>query len=399
VDSPAVAPPAAAPLPRVLAVDDEPNVLQGLTLILRKVVALTTASSGAEGLEKIKQAAGAGGFAVIISDMRMPGMDGAQFLAQARQIAPDSTRILLTGQSELAQAVKAVNEGQLFRFLTKPCPPELLVPSIQAAVAQHALVHAERELLEKTLRGSVQTLTDILSLVSPAAFGRANRVKRLVAIMADVLQLSDRWVAEVASMFWPIGYVVLPQKTAEKVLGGKPLDPDEKTMAEKVPAVTRQLLGHIPRLGPVVEILEAHTRRFDGGGLPPVDVARLAGDRIPLGARVLRVALDYDQLDDGGLDQATVIKTLRGRAGIYDVRILDALEAGLERRKGGRATVLSLPLKDLLTGMVLAADVLTASGTLLVTRGNELTPGTLARLRNFASTAGIREPVLVFGDA
>lgn len=399
MDSPAVAPPAAAPLPRVLAVDDEPNVLQGLTLILRKVVALTTASSGAEGLEKIKQAAGAGGFAVIISDMRMPGMDGAQFLAQARQIAPDSTRILLTGQSELAQAVKAVNEGQLFRFLTKPCPPELLVPSIQAAVAQHALVHAERELLEKTLRGSVQTLTDILSLVSPAAFGRANRVKRLVAIMADVLQLSDRWVAEVASMFWPIGYVVLPQKTAEKVLGGKPLDPDEKTMAEKVPAVTRQLLGHIPRLGPVVEILEAHTRRFDGGGLPPVDVARLAGDRIPLGARVLRVALDYDQLDDGGLDQATVIKTLRGRAGIYDVRILDALEAGLERRKGGRATVLSLPLKDLLTGMVLAADVLTASGTLLVTRGNELTPGTLARLRNFASTAGIREPVLVFGDA
>jgi response regulator RpfG family c-di-GMP phosphodiesterase len=399
VDSPAVAPPAAAPLPRVLAVDDEPNVLQGLTLILRKVVALTTASSGAEGLEKIKQAAGAGGFAVIISDMRMPGMDGAQFLAQARQIAPDSTRILLTGQSELAQAVKAVNEGQLFRFLTKPCPPELLVPSIQAAVAQHALVHAERELLEKTLRGSVQTLTDILSLVSPAAFGRANRVKRLVAIMADVLQLSDRWVAEVASMFWPIGYVVLPQKTAEKVLGGKPLDPDEKTMAEKVPAVTRQLLGHIPRLGPVVEILEAHTRRFDGGGLPPVDVARLAGDRIPLGARVLRVALDYDQLDDGGLDQATVIKTLRGRSGIYDVRILDALEAGLERRKGGQATVLSLPLKDLLTGMVLAADVLTASGTLLVTRGNELTPGTLARLRNFASTAGIREPVLVFGDA
>jgi HD-GYP domain-containing protein (c-di-GMP phosphodiesterase class II) len=292
-----------------------------------------------------------------------------------------------------------VNEGQLFRFLTKPCPPELLVPSIQAAVAQHALVHAERELLEKTLRGSVQALTDILSLVSPAAFGRANRVKRLVAIMADVLQLSDRWVAEVASMFWPIGYVVLPQKTAEKVLGGKPLDPDEKTMAEKVPAVTRQLLGHIPRLGPVVEILEAHTRRFDGGGLPPVDVARLAGDRIPLGARVLRVALDYDQLDDGGLDQATVIKTLRGRSGIYDVRILDALEAGLERRKGGQATVLSLPLKDLLTGMVLAADVLTASGTLLVTRGNELTPGTLARLRNFASTAGIREPVLVFGDA
>ena len=166
-----------AALERILLVDDEPLVLEGLARQLGWEFDVSTAQSGARALELVQSE---GPFAVVISDMRMPNMDGAEFLERARALDPDMVRVLLTGQSDLLQAIRAVNHGQLFRFLSKPCPPDVLVPTIQDAVRQHRLLTAERELLEKTLRGSVQTLLDTLALAQPDTFGRARRVEQYV---------------------------------------------------------------------------------------------------------------------------------------------------------------------------------------------------------------------------
>jgi response regulator RpfG family c-di-GMP phosphodiesterase len=139
--------------------------------------------------------------AVIMSDMRMPGMDGATFLARARQVAPDAVRMLLTGQADVDAAAAAINEGQIFRFLTKPCPPPMLLAAFASAVEQHELITAERVLLEQTLHGSIKTLTDVLALVSPTSFGRATRIKQLVSDLAERLAIRERWQVEVAAMY------------------------------------------------------------------------------------------------------------------------------------------------------------------------------------------------------
>jgi response regulator RpfG family c-di-GMP phosphodiesterase len=379
-----------ADLPRILCVDDEPNVLEGLTLTLRKRFRVVTASGGERALEVLGKDKD---FPVVVSDMRMPGMDGAKFLARVRVVAPDSVRLLLTGQSEFQAAIAAVNEGQIFRFLTKPCPPDTLISNLDSALAQHRLITAERELLEKTLRGSVAALADVLALVQPAAFGQATRVKRLAEATGGVMNLRPSWPLEMAALLFSVGYVLLPQKTAEKLVQGIALDGPEKAMADKAPGLARQLLGKIPRLEPVTEILEFYLRRFDGQGLPPTDQVR--GDAIPLGARILKVAVDYDQLDRADRERATILKVLRGRPGLYDPAALDALEASFTTRKRGE--VVAIPLKELAAGMVLADDVTATTGMLLVARGHEITAGTLERMRNFAGSVGVREPILVHG--
>jgi len=133
---------------RILCVDDEKNVLEGLARTLRNLYEIDSATSGPEALEILKRS---GHFAIVISDLRMPAMTGVDFLALARHIAPDTVRVLLTGQGDLPSAISAVNDGNIFRFLTKPCPTDSLVKSLAACAEQYKLITAERVLLEQTL--------------------------------------------------------------------------------------------------------------------------------------------------------------------------------------------------------------------------------------------------------
>src|SRR5919204_6882078 len=160
--------------PRILCVDDEEFILDGLRDTLRRAFEVHTATGASEALAMLRKEPDA--YAVVLSDMRMPGMFGSEFLREARTVAPNAVRMLLTGYADVDSAIRAVNDAQLFRFLTKPCEPEQLVRACIAALAQHRLITAERVLLEQTLRGSVNALVEVLALASPAAFGRAGRV-------------------------------------------------------------------------------------------------------------------------------------------------------------------------------------------------------------------------------
>jgi DNA-binding NtrC family response regulator len=175
---------------RVLFVDDEPNVLEGIQRSLRKQVDLQTAGSGAEGLRVLTEA---GPFALVVSDMRMPTMNGAQFLAKVREQSPDTVRMILSGQADLQATIAAVNEGHIYRFLSKPCPAEQLLVAIADGLKQHRLITAEKVLLEQTLSGCVTMLIEILGMVSPAASSRASRLQRYTVGLAKALELPDRW--------------------------------------------------------------------------------------------------------------------------------------------------------------------------------------------------------------
>jgi response regulator RpfG family c-di-GMP phosphodiesterase len=370
--------------PRVLCVDDEERVVQGLKLTLGRRFDVTLATSGAAALGIIARE-DQDPFAVVISDMRMPAMNGAQLLAEVRATSPDSTRLLLTGQADIESAIAAINQGQIFRFLTKPCPPEQLVSAVEAGVAQHRLVTAERELLDHTLRGAINMLTDVLAMVSPTVFGRATRLKECVKLIAGHLKIEGLWAIEIAAMLSQVPAITLPASTIDKLYDHRPLSPDERHMVERMPEVLEQLLANIPRLEPVREILRAADRPFDPA----------SSEAHPIGARILKVAIDFDDLDSQGMENLLALETMRGRTGVYDPRVLEML---CELSGGARRTaeVKELRIADLRPGMVLAAPVQTKVGQLICARGAEVTAGLLQRLRNFSkNAAGVREPVRV----
>ena len=133
---------------RILLVDDEQAVLDALCRQHRKRYTLIPACGAGTGLKAITEQ---GPFAVVITDYQMPWMNGAQFLAKVMDLAPDTVRIMLTGQADLRTAIEAVNRGHIFRFLTKPCEPDVFQSGLDAALEQYQLRHAERLLLEQTL--------------------------------------------------------------------------------------------------------------------------------------------------------------------------------------------------------------------------------------------------------
>jgi len=372
---------------KILCVDDDPHVLQAWQRQLRRQFHIETAQDPQQALEAV---ANRGPYAVIVSDMRMPGMDGIRFLARAKALSPDSVRIMLTGYSDQATAIQAVNEGSIFRFLTKPCPPETLTKALAAALEQYRLVTAEKELLEKTLRGSIKVLTDVLSLVNPAAFGRASRVRRVVSQLCKAMNVDKPWQLEIAAMLSQIGCVTLPQETVDKLYRGERLSPEESQMVEAHPSLGRDLVANIPRLEAVGEIIAYQEKRFNGGGIP---ADSRAGEEIPLGARILKVALDFDTLQSKGLAGPEALQELRQRPGWYDPDVLRALETvvGIERD----LAIQEVRIPELATNMILAEDVRTTSGLLLVSKGQEVTPSLRQRLKNFAKKVDIEEPIRV----
>lgn len=373
---------------KVLCIDDEPNVLQAYQRGLRKLFDVETAPGGAEGLEMI---ASHGPFAVVVSDMRMPEMDGVQFLASVKQKAPNSVRMMLTGNADQETAIEAVNEGNIFRFLTKPCSPEGLAKALTAGIEQYRLITAEKELLGKTLSGSIKVLNDVLSLANPTAFGHASRVRKLVSQLCKEMNVQRSWECEIAAMLSQIGCVTIPPDTLEKFSHGETLLSSEAEMIQSHPAIGRDLVANIPRLEGVSRIIAYQQKCFDGSGGPADDST--AGAEIPLGARILKVALDYDAARWGGRDEIDAVTKLAGHPERYDPEVFAALRVVVGFQESLHRT--EIALKELVPGMSLAEDLKTGDGMVVVAKGQEVTPMLCQRIRNFSRHRQIQEPICV----
>ena len=279
---------------KVLCVDDDANMLASYQRSLRKQFNIDIAQGGEAALAIM---AVGGPYAVILSDMSMPGMNGIQFLSRAREVAPQSVRMMLTGNADLATAMDALNCGSIFRFMLKPCLPENLAVSLLAGIEQFKLVHAERELLEKTLQGSVRMLMEILAVVNPEVFGRAQTLRAQMRTLAEALGLGGIWKLELAALLSQIGMVTLPTTVLRKLQTRQTLTDAEALLAQRVPEIGHNLIVKIPRLEPVAEAVRYARKRFDGGGTPDDD---LAGEEIPVGARLLRVLADLAEIQASG---------------------------------------------------------------------------------------------------
>ncbi|MFA5941734.1 MAG: response regulator [Sinimarinibacterium sp.] len=377
--------------PTILCVDDEPQLLASLELYLRKRYRVLTAASGAEGIRLLRARPE---IDVVVSDMRMPGMDGAKFLHAARSIVPDVPRLLLTGHADVDAAIAAVNEGQIFRFLVKPCPPLTVIAALEAAVQLRRLVSAERVLLQQTLTGAVQALINVLALRQPLAFGSSERVKRLAGDIAARLVPELRWAVEIAAMLTPLGMIALPDEVAEKIHAGRPLDAHEQAMVERMPTLTDSLIGHIPRL----ETVRALLAMVAGAPMPAFCMP--SDERLPAvrrAAAILRTALDFDALRSQGFSAHAVLGALQARADRYDGEVMTTLTTVCGDGPSGER-LQEIPAGALRAGMVIARDVVLANGVLLVARGYEVTQGLVERVRNLRPGA-LTAPIFVLTAA
>jgi ActR/RegA family two-component response regulator len=373
---------------RVLFVDDEPNVLDGIRRQLRNRVEVETAVGAAAGLELINSK---GPFAVVVSDMRMPEMSGARFLAKVNEIAPDTVRMVLSGQADLDTTVAAVNEGHIFRFLMKPCDTDKLIQSLNSGIEQYRLVNAERHLLENTLNATVRVLVEVLGLINPAAQQRATQIEKYAEAASSALNVPGAWKYRLASMLSQLGCITLPAETLSKVYGGQPLSDEENKLYESHPEVAGKLLGQIPRLEDVSGMVAGQLRA------PAKDFAQ--GDAKSwkpqaLGAAILWTAVRFDQLVNQGRSPQAAAQQIRQLAPHLPAPIVDAMIKA-PAATGGRRESRSVTVNGLAVGMILESEVLSAKGIRLVPKGAEITGSLLGRLRTIASGVGVAEPIRV----
>jgi response regulator RpfG family c-di-GMP phosphodiesterase len=370
---------------KVLFVDDEENILHSIKRELRKRFEIYTAGSGNEALDILKKE---GPFAVIVSDMRMPLMDGIQLLAAVKDQYPETVRLMLTGNADQETAIEAVNKGQIFRFLNKPCPTSTLVLAIALAERQYRLITAERELLDKTLMGSITVLSEVLSLASPIAFSSGLRVKSMVGDIARKLQLNNIWQFEIAALMSQIGCITLPPDTLNKLYAGREMDTEEEVMYRDHPLIGSKLLEKIPRLETVAAII-AHQ-------LVPYESFAERKDlkeEVCLGAQILRICTDFDSLLHRGWNRSEALNQLQKDSATYNpelLKILIGIKLSPENEK-----IVAVEIRDLSVGMITEQDIIASNGLLIAPKGQEVTWSLIKGLKNFSQQVGVKEPILV----
>ncbi len=383
----------------ILLVDDEVMVLSSLsrTLFEEDYGEILTAENGLEAIEIIKKTPKLN---LVISDFHMPGMNGIDFLVQARKLSPDTTRVLLTGVADLDMALNAVNKGSVFRFLLKPCPTEIFIGAVKDSIRYNQLILGERELLSKTLNGSIKVMIDILEVQNPFIFAQASRLRKLAHNLTIALHIEDHlWEIELAALLSQIGAVTIPQETLIKQIKGFELNESEREMISSIPGMGRQLIKNIPRMEIVAEAVGNQNCTY----LNCIEPGSPKGKDIPIISRILKIIMDYDRFREIYHTSIAAIETMQIRESEYDPVFLDVFFTKVLNRDELIASRLSKPkmgekqifVDDLKIGMVLTRDVSDKHGTLIVAKGTLITEVLMYKLINYFRSQAIFAPVFI----
>lgn len=365
---------------RILLVDDDVSLLSALNRNLCFDYDVTTVASGQEALDLI---ASQNGYKVVVTDMRMPRMDGIQFIEEARRAAPDAVFIMLTGNQDVQTAMKAVNDGHVFRFLNKPCEIAEIRRALDAGLRQHQLLQAEKEMLQDTFVGAVNVLTDVLDALRPDVVEQSNRIDAVMRACEVALGFCGNWQYRMAARLSLVGLALQPAAQQARFKQLIPSDPEFGQLLQAATATTARLIERIPRLQDVAAILN-YPVTVD----TVIAAHRSEQGRPALGAVLLRIATYWTMLiarDDHPLH---ALQELQQAFPHLPKTIADALIA-LEGDYALKAREEVAP-GSLSEGMVLADDVVSEDGALLLRSGRRLTLAILERLR--LSNLGGRSP-------
>jgi response regulator RpfG family c-di-GMP phosphodiesterase len=383
----------------ILLVDDEMKILSSLTrsLLEEDFGDILSALNAAEALEIVNRTPEV---TVIVSDYHMPGMKGIEFLEEVRRINPDITRILLTGAGDLEMAADAVNRGNVFRFLLKPCPSEVFLEAVKDGVRYHQLIVGERELLSKTLNGSIKVMVDILAVQNPFLFAQASRLRKLAHEMASALNMPDQsWEVELAALLCRIGTVTIPHEVLEKWQKGLVLKDAEADMIRSIPRMGRQLIKNVPRLERIAEAVGYQDCYFLGRITPDSPT----GENIPLMARILKIIVDFDRFLENTGGARGAMQALMARQSEYDPRLLEVFRTRvlkLSDQPGDPKANFVIKERQVFVeamrlGMVLSRDVIDKTGTLIVPKGTVINEVLLLKLKNFFRSNALTEALYI----
>ena len=370
---------------KILLVDDDNNILDGYRRTLSREFLIETALGGEQALKLVTEN---GPYAVVVSDMQMPGMDGIQLLGRIRAQSPDTIRVMLTGHADIDTAINAINEGSIFRFLSKPCGKEVMAKTLTAALVQYRLVTAEKQLLEQTLSGSIQVLTEVLSLVNPAAFSRAERARRYIHHIVTVMKLGNPWKYEVAAMLSQLGCVTLAPETIQAVYSGEKLLANEQAQYDAHPSVASDLLSKIPRLEPIAWMI-----KHQNCALPEAESSSAEMADMRLGAEILRLILAYEELIHKGTSRNEAAHILARQNKSINPEFLPALVTLDPNAEDGE--IRKCRIEQLSPGMIIQQEIRTYEGALLVSKGQEVTSALILKLKNFHARRAITGEVTV----
>jgi response regulator RpfG family c-di-GMP phosphodiesterase len=422
--------------PRVLCVDDEPNILSSLRRLLRgQGYQVLTAESAKDGLQILASEP----VDIVISDMRMPEMDGARFLEKVREGWPETLRMLLTGYADIQSILDAINRGEIYRYITKPWDDndlllilrhglerklledekkrlealtqaqneelKLLNSSLEAKVEQRTAqlkrAHDEmvvfNEKLKNTFLTSIKVFSNLIEMRGDNLAGHSRRVADLARRIAARMGLEQREVQEIfiAGLLHNIGKIGFSDDLLS--LPVTLMNGEQLSQYRKYPVHGEQLLMPLEDLRGAAKLVRLHQERFDGEGFPD----RLSGFNIPLGARILALASDYDNLQIGTFSQRrlrpdeALALTLQGAGKRYDPSVVNAFEEILSGR-AARETIPEegLPPARLRAGMVTSRDLVTKDGFLLLSADHVLTERLIQQLVDFEMAA--RTPITVY---
>lgn len=428
------------PAARILCVDDEPSILAALKRVFRpQGYTIFTAGSGREGLELL----GRERVDVVISDMRMPEMDGAQFLEKVFEGWPATKRILLTGYSDASATIAAINQGKIWRYVAKPWNDGELILTVQQALAHRHLMEEnarltrltrqqneelkelnaglERKVAERTAQladalasleaahgqlrqsflATVQLFSGLVELRGGRLAGHSRRVADIARRLSEQMGLTEADQQDVflAALLHDIGKLGLPDNLLNSPFNA--LTPQGKTEVMRHPAKGQQLLMAVEQLANAARIIRHHHECMDGSGYPD----RLAGLSIPLGARILAVANDYDALQTGALtlhahapgEAQQFLQKERGHR--YDPEVVDAFFAMIAEEEAKRPKELTLRVAELRPGMALSRDLMHKDGYTLLPRGRVLNADVIARLTALEAAEGAAFTVHVRNEA
>jgi response regulator RpfG family c-di-GMP phosphodiesterase len=394
----------------ILYVDDEEHLLSSFASLMRRENVRTKTLSDSQQIERVL--AEEGPFAVVLSDQRMPVVDGVSVLTTVAHLHPGTCRILITGYASYDDTVRAINAGRISRYVAKPWRDKDLVELIREEVrlynldAENRFLVEElqrtngelRELVDGTLVGAVRILSDLLSNASPPAMAQVDRVRRMGrATLATLTELNqqERWDIERALDLFNLGIAVLPlwAQVAINKDGLDVLQRNQLTRTHNV--IAASLLEPIPRFGGVAKIIRLQERNYDGSGEPLDDP--MGGADIPLGARLLHILLDLDRATLKTGRARDVIMRMSNQPRKYDVELIRRL-LGIKERGEGPSLTRELTLSQLRPGMEVVNDIITENGVLLLRTKSILTTTSIQTLNRWNQGDPIAGRILVIED-
>ncbi|MEC7201273.1 MAG: response regulator [Verrucomicrobiota bacterium] len=358
----------------ILFVDDEPSVLESLRRVVETHYPATFVKSAKEAIEAFEQQ---GPFAMVISDFRMPNLNGAELLLEIRNRDPDVVTMLFTGAAGFDDVSEAVRMGQIYRLIGKPCGAKEMLQNLEDGFRQYDAIRAEKNLLEQTLNGAVSALTTILSATEPLFFGRAQRVKKLAFKLADHMGIHDQWRLELASTFAYLGYLNLPPAMQERVYH-KRIVPDKVThLIEGFPRFAADLVKKIPRLEKIGNIIISIPRDYDTNWQEEEHVRRLAS--------VIRLANDFDEYSEAHYGPKAIHQKLKDRQHQYLPGAMEALGNVIDLEIDSLPEI-EIPLRQIQIGMTLRQDIRLTDGLLLASKGTVIDEVVVELMDNYRRT-------------